>query len=274
MRSIFESGTAKDIAKGLYQKPIYLLIFGLASIFMTGASVAFGVGANSGSTSTVIISASIYILSLAICLFVFYQGKEFSEGDAAACGDLEPSVGDVSQKHDPALITDHFDKKLDIDFRNAKDALCIGVHQSHILIRYYETIEAKLAAGHHIRVLLQDPADESSTRMTAMRFPGKVSSNQELARITSSLASWTDLKRRYPELVSVRVIPFLLPYGGFLLNPEDERAAVYIQRYTFKVHGGSRKPKFYYTGADNEWFRLYRDEILGMWAAGNNYHGQ
>jgi hypothetical protein len=145
--------------------------------------------------------------------------------------------------------------------------LLLGIHQSHILIRYYDVIQEKLRKGCHIRVLLLDPACESAVHMTAMPFPGGALDQQELSRVESSLANYGAVRERYPRLVEIRVIPFLLTYGGFLFNWSTEEAAVYIQRYTFRVQGGSHKPKFFHKGGDNQWLQLYRTEMLGMWDA-------
>jgi hypothetical protein len=60
-------------------------------------------------------------------------------------------------------------------------------------------------------------------------------------------------------------IDMLLPYGGFLFDWNSDDATVYIQRYTFRIQGGSLKPKFFHQGKGNQWLELYKAEILAMW---------
>lgn len=73
------------------------------------------------------------------------------------------------------------------------------------------------------------------------------------------------LQDAFPASVEIRVIDFLLPYGGYLLDWEDRSGVAYLQRYTFRVLGGSRKPKLVYRCGNTPWYELISTEVSELW---------
>ncbi|MFI6302453.1 hypothetical protein ACIBCH_11330 [Amycolatopsis thailandensis] len=264
---------ATTIAKGLATRPAYLLIFGVSFTFATASGAGFTVGLSNSVPSITITSAIVFIIALLSCLTTAYKSITLSEQQALSAGDLRPQM-DVPNGQPPStteegegVLNISFPETLDSDFGTAIEVFLFGVHQSHILIRYYNLIQEKLQKGCRMRILLLDPNCTAAVKMTAMRFPGEALEQQELSRIQSSLSNYKKIQEKYPQLVEIRVIPFLLPYGGFMFNWSTDEAAVHIQRYTFQVQGGSHKPKFSHKGKGDRWLHLYRAEVLAMWDA-------
>jgi hypothetical protein len=261
------------IAKGLAAKPAYLLIFGVSFVFATGSGAGFTIGLSNSAPLIALVSSVVFVISLIASLITAYKSINVGEQQIVAAGDLRPKVTSTHDPHPTAFdegngnITIAFPGSLDFDLENATETLLFGIHQSHILIRYYNVISEKLRKGLHIRVLLLDPKCESGVHMTAMRFPGQALDQQELSRVESSLSNYAQIQKEHPKLIEIRVIPFLLPYGGFMFNWSTDEASVYIQRYTFRVQGGALKPKFFHKGSGSQWLQLYRAEILAMWEA-------
>lgn len=268
MTSADAGNELSTVAGGLAAKPAYLLIFGVSFLFATGSGAGFTAGLTNSVPVISVTSAVVFVIALISCLVTAYKAITLGEQRALVMGDLGPAVQaeDETGPVPDGKMTVAFPASLDADFRNATETLLVGIHQSHILIRYYDVIQEKLSKGGPMRVLLLDPECGAGITMTAMRFPGGAPNRQEQSRVESSLAKYLAIQQRYPNL-EIRVIPFLLPYGGFLFNWSTDEATAYVQRYTFRVQGGALKPKFFHKGAGNQWLQLYRTEMLAMWDA-------
>jgi hypothetical protein len=146
----------------------------------------------------------------------------------------------------------------------ANDVLLTGTHLGSAITAYYHLFDKKVRQGGRLRFLLIDP-NGVAYKMAAMRFPGKVSAEQERIRIQTSLATLSELKQLSPDRVEIRVIDFSVEYTAYLLDPERHNGIVYIERYTFKTSGGARKPKFVYTKREGRWFQHLVTEITYLW---------
>jgi hypothetical protein len=164
------------------------------------------------------------------------------------------------------VVYEQFPPEFKDDLERAREVWLIGIHQSDVMIIYHSLFEKKLRAGDSLRVLLADPEGMAS-EMTEMRFPGEINPGQERARIKTSLNTLCQLKQVAPDRLEIRTIDFLLAYGGFALNPTSSTGVVYIQRYTFRTHGGAHKPKLVYRHGDGQWYDLICDEIRALWEA-------
>lgn len=159
---------------------------------------------------------------------------------------------------------EEFPPEFVLELENAKEVWLTGIHQSAVITAYYSLFERKLKRGDKLRVLVVDP-NGAACKMAAMRFPGRVSENQERIRILSTLESLCELKKIAPSNLEIRTIDYLLEYGAFLLDPETPEGVAYLQRYTFKTLGGARKPKLVYRRQDGRWYDLVCAEIRALW---------
>ena len=178
------------------------------------------------------------------------------------------SLAEVANKLSGLTAQPGFLEEFPPDFASrleeAKDVWLTGTHHGSALTAYYHLLETKVRRGDTLKILLLDP-NGSACSMAAMRFPGKVTAAQEKMRIRSSLDTLLDLQAIAPDRVQVRVIDFLVEYTAFLLDPTTQRGTVYLERYTFKISGGSRKPKFIYTRRDGRWFEHLVTEVTNLW---------
>lgn len=161
-------------------------------------------------------------------------------------------------------LYEDFPSEFNADLEKAREVWLVGIHQNDFMVRFYSLFKEKLKRGDRLKVLLVEP-NGAASKMTAMRFPGKVAENQEQLRIQSSLSSLCDLKNVAPDRLEIRVIDFLFAYGGFILDPDHSGGIAYIQRYTFRTQGGARKPKFVYRRDDRRWYDLICCEVRELW---------
>jgi len=161
-----------------------------------------------------------------------------------------------------------FVEEFPVDFAlrldEARELWLTGTHHSAALTAYYQVLEKKVRAGGTLKFLLVAP-DGAASKMAAMRFPGRVNPDQERMRIQSSLETLASLREIAPERVEIRTIDFLVDYTAYLLDPEAPHGVIYLERYTYKTSGGSRKPKFVYHRRDGRWFEHVRAEVLHLW---------
>ena len=165
------------------------------------------------------------------------------------------------------IFLDEYPSDFVSNLDDAKELWMTGTHHSSAMTTYYHLFETKIKKGGHIKALLVDP-NGAAYKMASMRFPGKVSPEQERTRILSSLETLSELKKIAPERVEIRVIDFLVEYNSYTLDPGKPQSIIYLERYTFKTSGGSRRPKFVYRRRDGRWFEHLNTEINELWQSG------
>ena len=275
-------GLFMEISNGLKDQPAYLLIFGVCGLFLLsgfGNSIAGVIKNDYILTAYGLISFIAALLSSVVVVkYIERKNINISKDNSSDDSITHMDKGSISNKLPDnkenyffeSKVIKSFPLKMDNDFENAKNIWLFGIHQSHMLIRNYQKIKNKIMRGDHFRILLLDPYG-SACKMTTMRFPGKVNPIQEQERIKSSLLSYCELQKIAPDRMEIRTIDFLLPYGGFLFDVEEFNGSIYIQRYTFRTNGGNRKPKFVYQNTGNEWYNLYKNEVIELWKASQKW---
>lgn len=144
---------------------------------------------------------------------------------------------------------------------SAQTLYIVGVHQETFLVAFPK-LGAELAPKlSKIRVLLVDPGGYAAT-MAGMRFAEQHAS--EAGKIKESLELLKDTS------AEVKTIDYLLPYGAFYFDKGKSSEYLMIERYTFRTHGGLKKPV---SGIprDSGWFQVYEEELERLWEAGTPY---
>jgi hypothetical protein len=167
-------------------------------------------------------------------------------------------------KNDRQELNEKFPSRFTHHIENASELWLTGVHHSSIMTEYYHSFEKMLNQGGSLKVIVVDP-DGAACEMTAMRFAGHVHPEQERTRTRANLEILQQLAKSAPERVEIRIIDYLFEYNAFLIDPYSSDGIVYVQRYTFKIMGGARKPKFVYRPKDGRWYDLIRSEVLAIW---------
>jgi predicted nucleotide-binding protein with TIR-like domain len=154
--------------------------------------------------------------------------------------------------------------------RMADDIFFWGMNQSDFIIQHFGLLEERLGAGVRVRALLVDP-DGDAVRLTRLRFTGAVESTYETYRSSSSLIRLHRLREAYPHQVELRTLDYPFSYGGFILAANGLESVAYTKRYTFRVSGGSKKPKAVHKQGRSAWFDLIEQETDQMWKAGSEW---
>jgi hypothetical protein len=177
-----------------------------------------------------------------------------------AIGRLERRVVDAPLHHFTAEFEEHL--------QEATDVFLWGMNQSDFLIQHFDLLEERLVAGATLRALLVAP-DGAAVQLTRLRFAGRVDAGHETYRSRSSLDRLCRLRAGWPDQVQIRTLDYPFSYGGFLLAGPGRDPVAYLKQYTFRVKGGSVKPKFVYEHGRSTWFDLVEREAGEMWKAGS-----
>lgn len=242
-----------DIKRG---ENIDLYVTALAAIVLAAMNL-FGIVPVSSLSALIL--ALLGLLSVAL-LGNRYRLEELSRLISAVSGQTAAFVND-------------FPSDLGANLEAAREVWLIGTHHSAALTAYYQVFHNKLRGGGNLRFLLVDP-DGAASKMAAMRFPGRVGAEQEVVRIRSSLETLSALREMAPDRVKIRIIDFPVDYTAFVLDPELPSATIYLERYTYKTSGGSRKPKFVFRKRDTGWFEHVTAEIANLWDSATEWQPQ
>lgn len=166
-------------------------------------------------------------------------------------------------------VEESFPDSYSSDIRNAKEIVQTGVHLSSNLNEYYGAYRKMLENGGNLKILLVKP-DGHAFEMAAMRFPGGIDANQERTRAKSSLKTLEKLQEEFAN-IEIKLIDYLLEYSAMMVNPESIDSVIYIERYTFRIYGGSKKPKRVISRNEGKWFELYKHEISELWKVGETF---
>lgn len=172
-----------------------------------------------------------------------------------------------NHKHD---VLEKMPPEFSTHIETAKDVWMTGIHHSSIMNEHYHSFEKMIMNGGTLRVLTVDPSGAACS-MAAMRFSGNIDPEQERIRTIANLHLFQELAKKAPKRVQIRTIDYLMEYNAFLINSHPVDSIIYIQRYTFRILGGARKPKIVYTPSDVKWYEITRSEVLALWECGKPY---
>lgn len=182
--------------------------------------------------------------------------------------DIAGSKSPISTKSNAMEYFDYFPEQFEQDLASARNVFIFGSNQSDLLIRQYSILKKIITSGIPIKVIFHDPEGDV-IKMSQMRFPGNVNSDHERMRVYNSLNKLDYLRQTYSNL-EIRVIDYLMSYGGCIFNHNESDGVAYIKKYTFKVSGGSQKPKqVLHTGTKR--YSLVESEIRELWDAASNW---
>ena len=199
-------------------------------------------------------SLTLAVLALLVCAMLANRRR------------LEDIRGDLVQIAEPGILAS-FPDELEYDLKKASDIWLLGVHASSTLGHRYALLKSKLQAGAIIRALVVDP-DSPACAMAAARHPDKPSIARERVLIGASLSSLRELKATSLGKLQIRVINDPLPYGGFMLDPEELEGAIYLKRYSFRA---GLRPILIYRPENRHWFDFIKSEINALWDYGTEW---
>jgi hypothetical protein len=172
------------------------------------------------------------------------------------------SEKEEGSQNSPLRIVTAFPEDFSDRIRKANKIEFMGVHPNSIISDYADDFEYAIRVNKAEIHCIMVPIDSESARMTASRFTeNEVSLNKEKNRIQECHCRFSAWKTKFPDAtIEVFEKDYLFEKACLMLDLGSSRGIVYEQRYTFRVNGGSKKPKFIYT-ASSEWIDLIRTEF-------------
>lgn len=161
-----------------------------------------------------------------------------------------------------------FPKSLETDLKKATELWFCGIHLDLTVELYYSLFEEKAKKGTKIHFLLVEPKDHIC-QMLSLRYEGKISADDEKARIIRSLNRLSEFKKKYPNSIVIKTIDYLLPQTVYLLEPNSENACAYVAKHTFQL--GRIKPKLIFRKEYGDWYNLTFQELMKIWDCANEY---
>ncbi len=169
-----------------------------------------------------------------------------------------------------SLFQDRFPEEFELDLLQAESILIVGVSLSRTVKTYYDMLQAKLARGHHVRILLLDPGGHA-VEMADLRAHGRNDPERLRLHLRSALADLADLEQNASGRLEVRTIDFPLSFGLFGVDLDGPDGILFIEHYPFRTPGGSM-PKFVLYARDGRWYEHFRQEVQSMWESGEPWN--
>ncbi len=178
-----------------------------------------------------------------------------------------------------AFLLSAFPPEYEGDFANCSDLWIVGVSSSNVIGRSYQVLEKKLRQGHSIYALLVNPSS-AAVRMSEARsyVPHGVERDESSIlgtgkdAIAKSLRQLSTLANLGSGRLQIRTMDYLPGHGMIAVNPNSASGRIYVKSYSFRNEGGSI-PKFVLKASDGIWFDFYRQELINLWEAAEEWHG-
>lgn len=149
--------------------------------------------------------------------------------------------------------------------RRARSIAISGVTLARTSVSLWAILRERLEQRVPIRIMALDPehpASEIATyRMQRLRNPARIQSE-----VKHSLENFASLCEHRPELresLELRVLPYAIPYGIWIIDSGSARAEVWVEIYSFR---DALEPTFHLLPhRDAEWFTLFETQFEKMW---------
>jgi hypothetical protein len=156
-------------------------------------------------------------------------------------------------------------------FRRAKFIAINGMTLSTTSDNFWGTFEQRIEDGAGIRLLIIDP-EHPALSVAANRFhkhqdPQRV--RREIEHTLDnleSLVATTGSKGSF----QVRLLPFVPPYGIWLIDANTPQAEIWVELYTFR---DEPEPSFQlFPSRDGVWFAFFQQQFETMWNASKDWN--
>lgn len=172
-----------------------------------------------------------------------------------------------------SIFTKAFDKEeVDRNIEHAKEMIILGTNLSNITRSQYSRIEDSLKKGNKVKILMID-LNKDLCDIVAKRHYEPTKGEDILKELSISFERCKNLYLMSKETkgqLEIRFLDFLPPFGGILINPDDNTGILYMWIYTYKIKTQT-KPKVILHALDGQWYQLFKDEIFALWENAHNY---
>ncbi len=155
--------------------------------------------------------------------------------------------------------------------RQAKSISINGITLSRTSDSFWDTFKQRIAEGARIRILIVDPTHQALD-IAANRFHKHQDPNRLRRESEHALDNFESLmaERVSNESFRVRLLPFVPPYGIWLIDADTPRAEIWVELYSFR---DEPEPTFHLLPHhDGEWFAFFQRQFETMWNASKEWH--
>jgi hypothetical protein len=178
-------------------------------------------------------------------------------------------LDDAIQKQSSAqFFVENYPSSVTDDINNAKELWLVGYSLARTVLNFGSALEAKLSRNERIKVLLIDPHSGAVRYANAgLLYP--MTLEQFSQRIDTSLTMLSQIAKKYPGRLDVRLIDHPISFGTYAMNVDAPNGTMYVELYEYKTT--SDEPRFVLRKKDGHWFELYREQLAILWKAAKPY---
>lgn len=166
------------------------------------------------------------------------------------------------------LFLDDYPNTVTQDIENAKELWLSGYTLTRTFLNMGNMLEEKLRRNEKVKVLLLDP-DSDGIKYANNGLYFSMTIEQFRSRILTSLGTLSQLYRKYPKYLEIRLTSHPLPFGTYSMNINMPSGIMYIEIYKYKSK--TIEPHFVLRKRDGKWFELYHDQLLAFWQEATPY---
>ena len=182
--------------------------------------------------------------------------------------DLSDSQGVFTQKFDEYEVNRNIEQ--------AKQIMFLGTNLKSVTHVQYSRIEDSLRRGNQIQILMIE-SKSSLCDLAAKRDYEQTSGEEILKELNISMQRCKNLylmARETKGTLEIRFLDFLPPFGGILIDSQDDRnGKLYLWFYTYRTKN-TTKPKVTLNAMDGQWYHLFKEEIFALWRDATIYRGE
>lgn len=154
--------------------------------------------------------------------------------------------------------------------RQAKSIAINGITLSRTSDSFWGTFKQRLAERAQVRLLVVD-SDHQALEIAANRFHKHQDPNRLRREAEHALDNFESLitEQTSRELFQVRLLPFVPPYGIWLIDADTPKAEIWVELYSFR---DEPEPTFHLLPhRDGEWFAFFQRQFETMWNASREW---
>jgi len=157
--------------------------------------------------------------------------------------------------------------------RQAKSISINGITLSRTSDSFWGTFKQRIVEGAKIRILIVDP-NHQALDIAVNRFHKHQDLNRLRRESEHALDNFESLmaEQTANKAFQVRLLPFVPPYGIWLIDADTPRAEIWVELYSFR---DEPEPTFHLLpNRDGEWFAFFQRQFEIMWNASKEWSPQ
>lgn len=182
---------------------------------------------------------------------------------------IERAYEQITETTEGVLLQKWPGEELKRDVEKATNLLIIGISLQRTIRANYALLERKLKAGGMVRILLVEP-DGAAIKMATDRVYSGPSLARTQADTQASLNILINLGTETSGGLEMRLLDYLLPFGGFVKDSNTARGVLYLKHFTFKMPSEDI-PRIIMHPQDGYWYDFYSQQAEVFWSNAKPY---